>query len=85
MIMKMEPELYWPEHRVYFVATLALFPEKLLGHEVNPLFYTPYFIGTDMRFINLELNEYRKLGLIDYESTGALYKITSVNSKKANR
>jgi hypothetical protein len=82
--MKMEPELYWPEHRVYFVATLALFPEKLLGHEVNPLFYTPYFIGTDMNFINLELNEYRKLGLIEYESTGALCKITSVNSKKAN-
>ena len=79
----MEPELYWPEHRVYFVATLALFPEKLLEHEVDPLFYTPYFKSKNMNSINLSLNEYRKLGLIEYESTGELYKITSVNSKKA--
>lgn len=79
----MNQQLYWTEHRVYFVATLALYPEKLLGHEVNQLFYKPYFITENPDSIVLELEEYRKSGYLQYEKSGALYKITTVNSQKA--
>lgn len=76
-------KLYWEQHKVFFVATLALFPDKLNGHEVNELFYAPYFIGKNTDFIGLELEEYRKAGYLKYEKPAALYKIIDVNTKKA--
>lgn len=81
--MKQLTKQYWPQHRVFFMGTLALFPEKLNEHEVNQWFYRPYFIAEDSDFIELELEEYRKAGYIRYEKAGALYKITGVNSSKA--
>lgn len=81
--MKQLKEQYWPQHRVFFIGVLALFPEKLEGHEVNGLFYRPYFVADDPDFIQLELEEYRKAGYLQYEKSGALYKIVSINSQKA--
>ena len=81
--MKKPTEQYWPQHRVFFIGVLALFPEQLDGHEVNLLFYWPYFVTDDPIFIELELEEYRKAGYLQYEKAGALYKITSVDSRKA--
>lgn len=76
-------EHYWPQHKVFFVATLVLFPEKLNGHEVNEWFYKPYFIGKGQDVIELELKEYQKAGYIEYEKPGVLFKITSVDTNKA--
>ncbi len=76
-------QLYWPQHKVFFIATLALFPGKLDGHEVNPLFYKPYFVGSDLYFIEVELEEYRKAGYLKYEKSGALYKITGIDTEEA--
>lgn len=79
----MKMDLYWPEHKVFFVATLALFPNKLDGHEVNQWFYRPYFVAKDPDFIELELEEYRKAGYLKYEKPTALYKISEINAQKA--
>lgn len=83
LFMKQPIEQYWPQHKVFFIGILVLFPEKLNGHEVNQWFYRPYFIGEDPNFIALELEEYRKAGYLEYEKVGALYKITSIDSQKA--
>lgn len=81
--MNRTSELYWSQHKVFFLATLALFPDKLNGHEVNQWFYSPYFAG-DEKFIAIELEDYRKAGYLKYEKPAALFKITSINSKKAS-
>lgn len=83
--MKQDVKLYWPQHKVFFIATLVLFPDKLDGHEVNQWFYRPYFAGDDPTFIEIELEDYRKAGYLKYEKAGALYKITEVHSKKAKK
>lgn len=79
----MKMEMYWPQHKVFFIATLVLFPNKLSGHEVNQWFYTPYFVGKDLNHIEIELEEYRKAGYLKYEKSHALYKISNINTQKA--
>jgi hypothetical protein len=78
-------KLYWPQHKVFFVATLALFPERLKGHEVNQLFYQPFFAGDDPQFIEVELADYRKAGYLEYEKPKSLFKITDVDTEKAKK
>ncbi|MEX0881427.1 MAG: hypothetical protein WDZ34_00895 [Candidatus Saccharimonadales bacterium] len=83
--MKQDEEQYWPQHKVFFIATLALFPDKLNGHELNQLFYRPYLVGDNPSFTQLKLEEYRKAGYLKYEKPGALYKITDINTEKATK
>lgn len=60
-------EMYWPQHRVFFVATLALFPENLKDVIVTLSFYRPYFADDSVAVIELTLQEYQKAGYIEYE------------------
>jgi hypothetical protein len=78
-------ELYWPQHKVFFIATLALFPDRLNGHEVNQWFYRPYCAGDDPHFIEIELEDYQKAGYLKYEKPGSLYKITGIDTGKAKK
>lgn len=82
-IMKQAAKLYWSQHKVFFIATLVLFPDDLNGHEVNQWFYRPYFAGDDPTFIEIELEDYRKAGYLKYEKPGSLYKITDIDTQKA--
>lgn len=79
----MKMKQYWPQHKIFFIATLALFPDKLKGHDVNQWFYKPYFISKNPDFVELELNEYQKAGYITYEKPSVLYKISDINTLKA--
>ena len=81
--MKQAAKLYWSQHKVFFIATLVLFPDDLNGHEVNQWFYRPYFAGDDPTFIEIELEDYRKAGYLKYEKPGSLYKITDIDTQKA--
>lgn len=81
----MEPQ-YWPQHKMFFLATLALFPENLKGITVTLLFYRPYFAHDDVTVIELTLQEYAKDGYIKYEKSGAgagEFKITEIDTQKA--
>lgn len=81
--MNMKMEQYWPQHRVFFIATLALFPEKLNGYAVNPWFYKPYFIGEDLDIIKIELEDYKNAGYLKYKDSDGLYEISDINTQKA--
>src|SRR5690606_7715862 len=41
------------------------------------------FVGKELDFIELELEEYQKAGYLKYEKTHALYKISEINTQKA--
>ncbi len=93
--MKMEMETYWPQHKVFLLATLALFPEKLNGMEAEPLFYWAYFgpisnaVGhdyseSDYEHLNTILFYYQRDGYLTYEQTShGLFEIKGVNTEKA--
>ncbi len=83
--MNMEIEQYWPQHKVFFIATLSLFPEHLKDRIVTELFYKPYFLSDDIVSIGMLLEEYQKRGYIEYENDGEYaYKITEIHTQKAN-
>lgn len=76
--------MYWPRHQVFFVATAALFPELLKGKLITLHFYRPYFASDNERAIEVTMEEYRKLGYIEYEPKGdCTYLITDVHVHKA--
>jgi len=79
----MNTERYWPQHRVFFIATLALFPDKLNRQAVNPWFYQPYFVGKDLDVIKIELEDYRNAGYLQYEEVDGLYEISDIDTPKA--
>jgi hypothetical protein len=81
----MAMELYWSQHKVFFIATLVLFPDRLNGHEVNQWFYRPYFVSDDPDFIEIELEDYQKAGYLKYEKPSSLYKITDIDTEKAKK
>jgi hypothetical protein len=79
----MNMKRYWPQHRVFFIATLALFPEKLNGYAVNPWFYRVYFISEELDVIKIELEDYKNAGYLQYKVVDGLYEISDINSQKA--
>lgn len=82
--MKMTMEQYWPQHKVFFVATLALFPDTLKGAVMTLVFYRPYFAKDDVAVIELTLQEYQKLGYLKYKKLSASeFKIIEIDSVKA--
>lgn len=84
MKMEMEPQ-YWPHHKVFFLATLALFPENLKDAVITSLFFRPYFAQDDITVIELTLQEYAKEGYIKYQKLGASqFKITAIDTAKAS-
>jgi hypothetical protein len=80
--MEQNIEQYWPQHKVFFIATLVLFPDKLNGHEVNPWFYQPYFVGKGLDIIEIELEDYQNAGYLKYVKTHGLYTISEINAQK---
>jgi hypothetical protein len=81
--MKMNISRYWPQHKVFFVATLALFPEELKGYAVNPWFYRPYFVAQDLDIIKIELEDYQNSGYLKYTNVDGLYEISHADTRKA--
>lgn len=80
----MEDKQYWPEHKVFFIATLALFPARLIGVPITEIFYKPYFPRDEIEFIEMMLDEYRKNDYIEYKNSDEyVYKITEINTQKA--
>jgi hypothetical protein len=79
----MSKKRYLPQHRVFFIATLALFPEKLNGYAVNPWFYKPYFISEELEIIKIELEDYKNAGYLKYKDSDGLYEISDIDSHKA--
>lgn len=75
---------YWPQHKVFFVGTIALFPERLKGQTITELFYKPFFPRDEVGFIEIMLTEHQKDGYIEYEKDSEnAYKITEVHAQKA--
>lgn len=82
--MEMKMDMYWPQHKIFFIATLSLFPEHLRDMIITEVFFKPYFAKDDVRFIELTLEEYKKDGYINYkESDKHAWRITEVDSYKA--
>jgi hypothetical protein len=80
----MNMKMYWPQHKVYFLATLSLFPESLNSTVITLLFFKPYFAADDVNVIELTLMEYAKDGYIEFEKlSNGEFKITGTNSLKA--
>lgn len=78
-------EQYWPQHKIFFIATLSLFPEQLRDMVVTEIFYTPFFAKDDSRFIELTLMEYEKDGYLKHEEAGEHgWKITGIDAQKAS-
>lgn len=78
-------KMYWTQHKVFFVATLALFPSYLKGQMVDPVFYKPYFNGFDYLGVELLLCEYRNLGYLQFEKERhGNFIITEIDSNKAS-
>lgn len=88
-------DMYWPQQKVFFLATLALFPDKLVSKIVEPIFWWPYFEPIskavrhdydedDYKHFSAMLFYYQRDGYLTYEQTpDKLFEIKSVNSKKA--
>lgn len=82
--MNMKIEEYWPQHKVFFIATLSLFPERLNGAVVTEIFFKPYFASDDVNVIELTLQQYQKDGLIKYKNKGEYaWQITHVDVLRA--
>ncbi|HVW23333.1 MAG TPA: helix-turn-helix domain-containing protein [Candidatus Saccharimonadales bacterium] len=77
----MKMEQYWPQHKVFFLATLSLFPERLLDTVITVLFFKPYFAADNPEVIELTLMEYAKIGYIEFQKlSNGEFKITKTNS-----
>lgn len=74
-------KMYWPQHKVFFLATLSLFPERLLDTVITILFFKPYFAADNPEVIELTLMEYAKEGYIEFQKLSkGEFKITKTNS-----
>lgn len=77
-------DMYWPQHKVFFIATLSLFSENISGKIITALFFAPYFARDDVVIIELTLEEYRKEGYLDYKKlSDNEFEVKDVNSFKA--
>lgn len=99
LIMNQVTKLYWPQHKVFFVATLVLFPDRLTTQPLDPWFFRPYFNfaysnnfdeglnkeDPGLGWVATMLDEYKKAGYIEYEKENSLFKITIVDTKKAKK
>lgn len=79
--MEME---YWPQHKVFFIAILVLFPKRLKDSPITEMFYKPYFARDDVAVIEATLQDYQKDGYLKYKESGEFgWQITAINTQKA--
>ena len=96
--MEQDVEQYWPQHKVFFLATLVLFPDKLTVRALDPWFFRPYFNFTSdsnfgsgrhkdpsLDWVIIMLDDYQNKGYIKYNKADSLYKITEIDTKKATK
>jgi|GEM_PF-4016576 len=93
--MEQTTKLYWPQYKVFFIGTLVLFPDRLTAQPLDPWFFSPYFNflydkdfnkdDPDLTWAAVVLDEYKKDGYIKYERVDGLFKITSINTAKAEK
>jgi hypothetical protein len=77
----MNMKMYWPQHKVFFLATLSLFPERLQDTVITVLFFKPYFAADNPEVIELTLMDYAKEGYIEFQKVSkGEFKITKTNS-----
>jgi len=84
----MKPETYWPQAKLYFYATCALFPERLVSGFLSAqqlTEYVPYYFSVDEQINELEL--LKREGLLDFtvshtDDNSAEYSVTRIDSSK---
>lgn len=82
----MKPETYWPQNKLYFYATCALFPGKLLDTPLSSQQfkdYIPYYWSVDEQI--KELEQLKQVGLLDItisriDDSNAEYSIAKIDS-----
>lgn len=82
----MKPETYWPKDKLYFYATCALFPGKLLNTPLSSQqfkAYIPYYWSVDEQIKALE--HLKQGGLLEFivsriDDNSAEYSITQIDS-----
>lgn len=78
--MKMEPELYWPEHRVYLFGVMAYFPNDIADKQLHTKKLRHYF---DADNLLLELQQYAQDGYFTFTESGAdTFAISNIDSSK---
>jgi hypothetical protein len=76
--------VYWPQHKIFFLATVALFPDMLKERALDPVFSKPYFNGADYPLAETMLNDYQRLGYIEYRKDRfGNFEVLEANSPKA--
>lgn len=79
--MNMKTPSYWPQHKLYFLATISLFPEKIKDFVLTEVFFKPFFAQDNYQVIELTLHDYQNEGFLKYEKLGNYeWKITEVDS-----
>lgn len=59
--------MYWPQHKVFFMATLSLFPEKVTGRPLMQ-YSDFYYFGSDTEDgLVQQLFKYKREGYLDFE------------------
>lgn len=72
---------YYPQHKLYFLAMISLFPERLKDFVVTEIFFKPFFAHDNWQVIELTLQEYQKEGFLEFKKLGHYeWQITELNS-----
>ncbi len=95
----MASKQYWSQHKIFFIATLVLFPDKLTERPLDPWFSSPFFnfaysnnfdegLNKDdptLELATVILDDYKRDGYIKYKKVNGLYEIIGMDIKKAER
>jgi len=78
--MKIEPEPYWPEYKVYLFGRLAFFPNDIEGKEMRAAKLRHYF---DEQNLEAELRAYEQDGYFAVKASGRdTFTLTNIDSRK---
>jgi hypothetical protein len=68
----MNMNMYWPQHKVFFMATLSLFPEKVTGRPLMQYSDFYYFGSYTEDELVQQLFKYKREGYLDFEHVPVL-------------
>lgn len=61
-------DMYWPQREVFFIATLALFPEKVKEMRLVPATWWRYFDCKDFEQLTHQLAKYEEADYIEFDT-----------------